>query len=69
MRQREDNKILCKDLDSIKDPMLREAFRNEQINLFAKRIQEEQSQGEGGSSNIFSQYFGLGGNVDDLSNY
>lgn len=53
-QQREDNKTLCKYLDSITNSVLRKAFKNEQMKFFAKRAQEEQSQGRGASSSGFS---------------
>ncbi|KAK2664937.1 hypothetical protein Ddye_003511 [Dipteronia dyeriana] len=46
--RREENKILNRDLDSIKDPMLRDALRSEQMRIYEKRAQV---QGGSGSSN------------------
>ena len=68
--RREDNKILNKDVDSIKDPMLREALRNEQMRIYAKRTFHRQSQDGGGSSSVFDQYFGdLRGGGDNFPNF
>ena len=51
--RQEDNKILNRDVDSIKDPILREALRNEQMRIYAKRTLHQQSQDGGGSSSVF----------------
>ena len=68
--RREENKILYKDVDSIKDPVLREALKKEQMRIYAKRALDQQSQGGVGSSSVFDQYFAdLGGNGDDLPNF
>ena len=54
-------------MDSIQDPILREAFKNEQMRIYEKRAREQQSQGGAGSSNDINQYFpNLGGNDDDF---
>ena len=57
-------------MDSIKDPMVRDAIRSEQIRICEKRAREQQFQGGSGSSSSFGQYFGgYGGNGDDLPNF
>lgn len=45
------------------------AFKNEQMKILIKIVQEEQSQGDSDSSSGFSQYLNLGGNRNDLLNY
>ncbi|KAL5745465.1 hypothetical protein ACOSP7_026611 [Xanthoceras sorbifolium] len=68
-RYRED-KFLLKDVNSIEDPMLREAFRKEQMNIYERRARHRQSQGGIKSSNTFNQYFGgYGGNGDNIPDY
>ncbi|KAL5790550.1 hypothetical protein ACOSQ2_005438 [Xanthoceras sorbifolium] len=68
-RCRED-KFLLKDVNSIEDPMLREAFRKEQMNIYERRARDRQSQGGIESSNTFNQYFGgYGGNGDNIPDY
>ena len=68
--RQEDNKILNRDVDSIKDPILREALRNEQMRICAKKTLHQQSQEGGGSSTGFNQYFGdLGGGGDNFPNF
>ena len=63
---REDNKILFTDLDSIKDPNLREFMRSEHARIMRKRAQQ-QGEGSQNTSNIFGQFFtNLGGSGDDL---
>ena len=57
-------------MDFIKDPMLREALRNEQMRIYAKKTLHQQSQEGGGSSTGFDQYFGdLGGGGDNFLNF
>ncbi|PON83487.1 hypothetical protein TorRG33x02_207590 [Trema orientale] len=66
---REDNKILFTDLDSIKDPNLREFMRSEQSRIMRKRAQQ-QGEGSQNTSNVFGQFFtNLGGSGDDLPPY
>ncbi|KAL5741765.1 hypothetical protein ACOSP7_028497 [Xanthoceras sorbifolium] len=68
-RCRED-KFLLKDVNSIEDPMLREVFRKEQMNIYERRARDRQSQGGIESSNTFNQYFGgYGGNGDNIPDY
>ena len=57
-------------MDSIKDSMVRDAIRSEQMRIYEKRAREQQFQGGSGSSNSFGQYFGgYGINEDDLPNF
>lgn len=70
LMERREFKILEKNVDSIKDPILREYFCAEQIRIYEKQAQNQQSEGVSGSSNVFGQFFGgLGGNGDDLLKY
>ncbi|XP_019158426.1 PREDICTED: interaptin-like [Ipomoea nil] len=64
---REENKILRINLDSITDPMVRASIRNEQLQIVAKRANEQTSVE---SSSKFTQYFdNLGGNGGGLGDY
>ncbi|KAK3192958.1 hypothetical protein Dsin_024268 [Dipteronia sinensis] len=63
--RREENKILNRDLDSIKDPMLRDALRSEQMRIYEKRARGQQFQGGSGSSNTFGQCLGGDGGSGD----
>ncbi|XP_019184996.1 PREDICTED: uncharacterized protein LOC109179976 [Ipomoea nil] len=68
--RREENKILRINLNSITDPMVRESIRNEQLQIVAKRANEQTHGGGGESSSQFNQYFdNLGGNGDGLGDY
>ncbi|KAL5756357.1 hypothetical protein ACOSQ2_021103 [Xanthoceras sorbifolium] len=71
LRERcEENKILERDVDSINDPMIRDALRSEQMRIYAKRARDQQFEGGSGSSNTFSQFFGgSGGSGYNLSDY
>lgn len=67
--RREENKILCIDLDSIKDPIVRDSIKNDQLRIVAKRA-NYQPYGGGIETSQFNQYFGnLGGNNGGLGEY
>ena len=54
-KEKEENKILLKDLNSIADSNVREFFRAEQARIVQKRNQQQQ--GPSSSTNTFAQYF------------
>lgn len=73
-QQREENKILYMDLNSIADPSIREYTRNEQSRILNKRLQQQQQQEQQDdmhrSNNAFNQYFNdIGGSGTGIPDY
>ena len=64
------NKLLEKDVDSIKDLILCEALWNGQLRIYAKKTHNQQSQWGGRSSNTFGKHFGgFGGTGDNFPKF
>ena len=70
IKQKEENKILFCDVNSIQDPKVRAYIQSEQTRILLERSEEQQAQQPLQTSTSFGKYFNdLSGSVNDLPDY